>query len=90
MRDIAINRCYGGFQLSDEALQLYQIYSSSSRDIDIPRDDEHLVRVIRELGNRANASNSDIRVVQIPDDVEWTIEEYDGVEWVAEKHRTWS
>lgn len=25
----------------------------------------------------------------IPDDVEWEIEEYDGLEWVSEKHRTW-
>jgi hypothetical protein len=28
-------------------------------------------------------------VVTIPDDVAWTIEEYDGNEWVAEVHRTW-
>ena len=27
--------------------------------------------------------------VSIPDDVEWQIEEYDGMEWVAEAHRTW-
>lgn len=31
----------------------------------------------------------DIKVVEIPDDVEWYIEEDDGMEWVAEKHRTW-
>jgi hypothetical protein len=29
-------------------------------------------------------------VIEIPDDVEWEVEEYDGLEWVAEKHRTWS
>jgi hypothetical protein len=90
MRDVAINRCYGGFRLSEEAAQLYQVYTATSICSDIPRDDIHLVRVVRELGNKANAANADIRVVQIPDDVEWTIEEYDGVEWVAEKHRTWS
>jgi hypothetical protein len=28
-------------------------------------------------------------VVEIPDGVEWEIAEYDGLEWVAEKHRTW-
>jgi hypothetical protein len=27
--------------------------------------------------------------VDIPDDVKWEIEEYDGNEWVAEVHRTW-
>jgi hypothetical protein len=25
----------------------------------------------------------------VPDGVEWTVEEYDGREWVAEVHRTW-
>jgi hypothetical protein len=28
--------------------------------------------------------------VDIPDDVNWYIEEYDGNEHVAERHRTWS
>jgi hypothetical protein len=27
--------------------------------------------------------------VDIPLDIQWTIEEYDGDEWVAEVHRTW-
>jgi hypothetical protein len=27
--------------------------------------------------------------VEIPGDVSWHIGEYDGVEWVAEDHRTW-
>jgi len=33
---------------------------------------------------------SELKVVEIPDDVKWQLEEYDGLEWVAEKHRTWS
>jgi len=28
--------------------------------------------------------------VEIPDDVKWHIHEYDGLEHVAEDHRTWS
>jgi len=30
-----------------------------------------------------------LRIIEIPDGVEWQIEEYDGDEWIAEKHRTW-
>jgi hypothetical protein len=30
-----------------------------------------------------------LAIVEIPDDVQWIIEENDGMEWVAEKHRTW-
>lgn len=29
------------------------------------------------------------KVVEIPSDVDWTIEEYDGSETIVEKHRTW-
>lgn len=54
------------------------------------RADPILVQVVEELGKSANGRCADLRVVDIPDDVEWTIEEYDGNEWVAEKHRTWS
>ena len=37
-----------------------------------------------------NDGYSELKVVEIPDDVEYDIQEYDGNEWVAEKHRTWS
>ncbi len=35
--------------------------------------------------------HSHLKVVEIPDDVEYTIEESDmsGVEWIEEKHRKW-
>lgn len=53
------------------------------------RDDPLLVQAVEELGKEANTKISDLKVVEIPDDVEWEIEEYDGSEWVAEKHRVW-
>ena len=56
---------------------------------DIPRDSPLLLIVVEELGEEANGFLADLKVVEIPDDVEWEIEEYDGREWVAEKHRTW-
>lgn len=56
---------------------------------DIPRDDLQLVTVVEKLGSKASASLANLIVVEIPDDVKWVVEEYDGNEWVAEKHRTW-
>lgn len=53
------------------------------------RDDPHLVQVVEELGKTASGECAKLEVVEIPDGVEWVIEEYDGTEWVAEKHRTW-
>ena len=55
----------------------------------IPRDDPALVNTIRQLGSNAGGNYATLKVVEVPADVEWYIEEYDGKEWVAEKHRTW-
>ena len=56
---------------------------------DISRDSPLLIQVINELGEEANGFLANLEIMDIPDDVEWEIEEYDGREWVAEKHRTW-
>ena len=55
----------------------------------ISRDDPALVQVVEELGAEASGSGAALAIVEIPDDVAWEIEEYDGYEYVAEKHRTW-
>ena len=112
---IVINKCYGGFGLSEEAVLLYakkkglnliiqrnkglklnHYYLNSKKDgnyfceRDIQRNDPILVQVVKELGVKANGSCSELKIVEIPDDVEWIIEEYDGKEWIAEDHRRWS
>jgi hypothetical protein len=55
----------------------------------IARNDPALVTTVRRLGSKANGEYAKLKVVEIPADVDWYIEEYDGKEWVAEKHRTW-
>ena len=56
----------------------------------IPRDDQHLVRVVEELGTEANGHCAELKVVEIPPEVEWKIEKSGGVECVSEAHRTWN
>ena len=118
MTKIVINKCFGGFGLSDKAheryLQLkgieYEVTETDglfgshvdfwlkgqvdtndgflwSRNIE--RNDPALLQIIEELGEEANGWCSDLGIVEIPDDVDWEIAEYDGNEHVAEKHRTW-
>ena len=54
------------------------------------RIDKDIIEVVEKLGNAANGKYAELKVVIIPDDVKWQIEEYDGAEWIAEEHRTWS
>jgi len=55
----------------------------------LTRNDPILVQVVEEMGDKASGRHAKLAIVEIPDDVHWIIEEYDGKEWVAEKHRTW-
>lgn len=98
---IVINKCHGGFGLSREAEVMWHelqglkvpeykevcgsFYSSTNPE----RDCKFLVRVVEELGSGADGLCARLGIVEIPDDVKWKIEEYDGAEWVAEQHRTW-
>lgn len=55
----------------------------------IPRDDEHLVQVVEELGEAANGHAASLRIVTIPEDVPWLITKTEGGEQVSEVHRSW-
>lgn len=98
MRKVVINTCYGGFSLSKEAFELYcqkaGVEGETSlydRCHGVPRDDTALVEAVEELGvEKASGVYARLKIVEIPDDVEWHIYEYDGNECVAENHRTWS
>lgn len=59
-------------------------------DKSIERDDATLIQVVEELGYEANSRYSMLEIIEIPDDVEWVIHEYDGLESIHEKHRVWS
>ena len=56
---------------------------------DIERNDPALVATVRRLGSKANGDYATLKVIEVPSGVEWQIQNYDGREWVAEKHRTW-
>ena len=95
---IVKNACYGGYGLSDMALS--RLSEITGKDINqckedyIWGDDEvrasaELVQVVEELGPKANDGLSNLVVVEVPDDVDWVIEEYDGWETIEEVCRSW-
>jgi len=89
---VAINSCYGGFGLSKEAYKFLKLewdgygydYCDKKK-----RNAPELIKCIETLGKKASGCFAELKIVEIPDDIEYIIEEYDGVEWIAEKHRTW-
>lgn len=88
---VVINRCFGGFGLSDEALARYNELAGTNLEHQWGQDraDPFLVQVVEELGAKANDICADLKIVDIPDDVEWYVHDYDGLESVYEKHRIW-
>ena len=94
MTKIVINTCFGGFGLSEASLEDYKkrknITDENFYHWDIPRDCPDLVAMVEEGGTDVDGIYSELKVVNVPDDVNWFIHEYDGMEHVAERHRTWS
>ena len=58
--DVAINRCYGGFDLSEKAKKRICEIKGKEYSIFIERDDPDLIRVIKELGKEVNTEYSKI------------------------------
>jgi hypothetical protein len=56
----------------------------------IPRDDEKLICVVEELREAANGHAAQLKIVSIPDEVQWVIIKTDSGEQVSEAHRMWS
>jgi predicted GTPase len=84
---IVINTTFGGFKLTDEMMDYvgYEKICEWDGACDYPRTDPKLIEFLERYPDRADS----LKVVEIPDNVDWEIEEYDGAEWISEKHRTW-
>lgn len=81
--EIVLNKGYGGFSLSKQALDLYNQRSGNNLEWEhsISRDDPILVQIVKELGVKANGSYSNLRVVEL--NVDYNIESEDGYESVT-------
>ena len=128
---VILNKCYGGFGVSDAAYELYaqkkgiKLYRYVSdgrtlrkssedgllsywlkkdhgtfpeRDLNWDdvlslderyREDPTLVEAVEELGSAANGIYARLVVVDIPDGMDYVIDEYDGIETLHEKVKVW-
>ena len=57
---------------------------------DSDRSNTQLIETVEELGcKESSGAHAELKIVEIPDDVEYTIDEYDGIESIHEAHRSW-
>lgn len=136
---IILNKCYGGFNVSDEGYELYakkkgislyryydiyeryiltktktkdsgtgtyyftKDYGDWVKETEIDdddwetyfhldsehRDDPTLIEVVEELGKKASDNYSKLVVVEIPDGMDYVIDDYDGFETLHENVKVW-
>ena len=99
---IVINKDFGGFSVSkavfDELNFQWDSYGYINNDsFGIKSDNSfeyrkhpRLIAAIEKIGKeKANGKYANIDIVDIPNDVEWYINDYDGFETIHEVHREW-
>lgn len=130
---VILNKCFGGFDVSEEAYELYAKkkgvnifkyelapdlnYRKTKRsgiciyhftqdfgdkinrnDVDWNkyfslgtehREDPILIEIVEELGEKASGAFGELVVVDIPDGMDYVIDEYDGIETLHENVEVW-
>ena len=78
---------HGEYVLYDETGETVWTHDARSYE---NRTHPDLLAVIKELGEDvASGEHAEIEIVDIPDGIEYEIEDYDGIETVEEAHRSW-
>ena len=72
-----LNKCYGGFDLSEEAQEIL-----GQADYEIKRDNPDLLALIEEKGIQfVQGKYAKLKVVEVPESAtDFTLDEYDGWE----------
>lgn len=86
---IVLNKCYGGFSLSEEqaiacGIDESELYDRGDSKVfygGIERTNKDLIKAVEQ--GLPNAWASELVVVEIPDDAYYKIEEYDGLEYIV-------
>lgn len=133
-KKVVVNKCFGGFGLSSEAvIRLIEMNCDSIKSMslneytggksklissekfnklrdgyevgwiegvlykddyvyfyqDDNREDLDLIFVVETMKEKASSNLSRLEIVEIPKNVDYVIDEYDGLESIHEKHKSW-
>ena len=73
----------------EDNCQYYGRYWCDLFSLHYNRNHPLLIKLVEKLGESANGNYSSLKIVDVPDDVKWKIEDYDGMEIVREVSRSW-
>lgn len=71
------------------------VYSPDEKEVwnysrnDAFRADPELIECVKTMGEKADGRYANLAIIEIPDGVDWHIDEYDGFESIHENHRSW-
>ena len=85
---VVINRCYGGFGLSDEFMEAYpqfEEYNYAWHNDKDKRTDKDFISALENFGlEKADTRFSSLEIIELPNNTtDWEIDEYDGSESIT-------
>jgi len=89
---IVINKCWGGYGLSRAAYDFMGLeWDGYCYAFSTDRSNPQLINCIETIGAEiSSGSMSKLKIVEIPDEVEYCIHDCDGMEQIHERHNSWS
>ena len=87
MMKVVINVCSEGFPLSTEAKLM--LGNSEISDHEVKRHDPALIKAVETLGDRSWGNCSEFNIIEIPDNINYSVYEYDGLEFIVEDGHAW-
>ncbi len=99
---IIVNRCYGGIGFSKKVFNSLGIkwtgygyirneeLGIKDKDDEIWRTNKRLIKAVESIGIKESSGElAELEIVEIPDGIQFEIDNYDGVETIHEIHRSW-
>lgn len=77
---IVVNKCFGGFNVSDEAARKLGLCDGYHI---VSRVDDRLIKMVEEDADKTSGPSAKLRVVEIPENAtDWELNDYDGRETI--------
>ena len=75
-----LNKCFGGFSVSDWAVEQLGLKSA----YDAEHDDPNLIELVEKFPDKVSGRHAELTVVNLPDNcTDYELDDYDGIESIT-------